>query len=159
MDPSEWGPAGWTFLHSITFGQPEHPNAEQAKHIRQFFTSLGYVLPCKRCGEHYRQFVEQNPIPADDREKLTKWLVRLHNNANASSRSRLPVKLPEFRYEDAVRRYAYDRDVLSNPPGCGSFSIGIMILFVTVAMILVAGAVALLVYSCSGGRTCPINDF
>ena len=86
----EWGPAGWFVLHSITFGQPEHPNAEQAKHIRQFFTSLGYVLPCKRCGEHYRQFVEQNPIPADDREKLTKWLVRLHNNANASAGPAFP---------------------------------------------------------------------
>ena len=82
------GPARWTFLHSITFGQPEHPNAEQARHIRQFFTSR--VRVPARCGEHYRQFVEQNPIPADDREKLTKWLVRLHNNANASGQSRFP---------------------------------------------------------------------
>ena len=157
MDPSEWGPAGWTFLHAISFGQPKAPNTKQAGHIRQFFTALGHVLPCKRCGEHYRKFIDENPIPADDREQLTRWLVRLHNNANAANRQRLPVKVPEYKYADAVRRYGYDRDVLSNPIGCGSFSLGILILFATVAVFIVAGAVALLVHACTGGRKCPIN--
>ena len=160
MDTSEWGPAGWKFLHSISFAQPEFPNEAQQSYIKAFFTSLGHVLPCKRCSKHYLEFVEQNPVPAEKRSELTRWLVRLHNNANKRTRSALPVPIPEFTYAAAEKRYAYPSDVLSNPPPAqlsGSL-LALAIVFAVMVLIVLGGCVALLVQSCTGGRRCPLNS-
>ena len=35
-----WGPSGWEFLHSVSFGYPIEPTAEQKKIIKIFFIVL-----------------------------------------------------------------------------------------------------------------------
>lgn len=158
MNPTEWGPAGWKFLHSITFAQPEKPNAQQSQHIRNFFNALGHLLPCQKCARHYLEFLSENPVPTGSRDSLTRWLVRLHNNANRATRERMPVKLPEFRYEDAVRVYAYpDGDVIPNPVDSTRAHPAIVTISVAVVVALVLGCLLLLVHACTGGRKCPIN--
>lgn len=114
MDPSEWGPGGWKLLHSITYAQPKYPNREQQKHINRFFESLPFVLPCKKCGEHFLKFMKQYPIPSHNRTKLCRWLVDAHNNANKKNRSKLPVPIPDFTYDQANELYAYEEDILDN---------------------------------------------
>lgn len=159
MDPSEWGPAGWKFLHSITFAQPEFPNTEQQNHIRQFFESLAHVIPCKRCSAHYQAFIRDNPVPTENRELLARWLVDLHNNANKSNRAKLPYSIPAYTYSDALKRYGYPSDVLSNPPPREVLT-GLRVLavvFVVLVVACLAGALSLAIYSCTGGRVCPLT--
>jgi len=35
----KWGPAGWQFLHTVTFTYPSRPDMETKKKIPRFFLS------------------------------------------------------------------------------------------------------------------------
>lgn len=161
MEISEWGPAGWLFLHSVTFAQPPKPNPSQQQKLRNLFESLGYVLPCMKCCKHFRAFVKKYPPPVHDREQLCRWLVDAHNNANSERRSKYPIKLPLFSYEDAVKKYAYDDDVLLQEAHDEKHLMRWVVYGVVSVVLLVVLAVCggLLWFSCSGGRTCPAHKF
>jgi len=85
-----WGPAGWLFLHCITFGYPykiDHKNPEHVSkknNFKDFFYNLGYVMPCKYCRQSYIEFMEESPIEnhLQSRESLTKWFYNIHNKVN-----------------------------------------------------------------------------
>lgn len=82
-----WGGPAWTFLHSVTFGYPIEPSDETKQQYKQFFVSLGDVLPCKYCRESYRKFITEGVTAlmlADlsNRETLTHWFYRVHNAVN-----------------------------------------------------------------------------
>lgn len=161
MDASQWGPAGWTFLHAISFAQAPYPSSDQQRILKQFFESIGHVLPCVKCCKHYQEFVAQHPPPVHDRELLCRWLVDAHNNANEENRAKMPVKMPLFTYEEAVKRYAYDTDILLDTAHseklaikkyayiAGAATIGVIILL----------CVGILIYSCTGGRVCPAHRY
>ena len=36
MNVNEWGPGGWTFLHTITFNYPLDPTNEDKERYRNF---------------------------------------------------------------------------------------------------------------------------
>ena len=85
-----WGPAGWLFLHSVSFGYPykiDINNPEdrvKAQNYKDFFTKIGYILPCRYCRESYIEFIKEHPIDPHlvSREKLTKWFYDIHNKIN-----------------------------------------------------------------------------
>jgi len=85
---AQWGPAGWTFLHSIGFSYPEAtPTVEEKESMYKFLVHTGAVLPCRRCRRHYAAFVRarlSDPYCAvlADRESLSRFLVDLHNDVN-----------------------------------------------------------------------------
>ena len=86
MDTRFWGPSAWRLLHLITFAyQPER----QKEAMRDFFTALPYVLPCKYCRQHLAGHMENHPLePAlESRAALSRWLWIVHNDVNDSRRS------------------------------------------------------------------------
>jgi len=52
-----WGPSAWKFLHAVTFCVSDTPDEEEVQHLQAFFHSLGYLLPCPKCGTHYRNYM------------------------------------------------------------------------------------------------------
>ena len=126
-----WGPNLWQSLHSIAFGYPLTPTEEQKQQYKQFFMSLGNVLPCIYCRISYNEFTtgktkEGNPIPnpnlkviiTDDifenRESLTRWMYELHERVN----KKLDVDY-KVKYEDVVMRFESFRAVCSpDKKGC-----------------------------------------
>jgi hypothetical protein len=89
-----WGPAGWLFLHCVTFGYPLQPDeydkqhgmppGSTRRHYGQFFNEVGRVLPCRYCRESYLEYIEQLPVEKFlyDRQSLIKWLFLIHNKVN-----------------------------------------------------------------------------
>lgn len=85
-----WGPAGWLFLHCITFGYPYAINPNNPDHdnkkrdYKQFFELLGKVFPCKYCRESYQVFIKELPIDKylNTRKDLIAWLYKIHNKVN-----------------------------------------------------------------------------
>lgn len=82
-----WGPPGWTFLHAITFGYPLNPTDQQKKQYKDYFTNVGYVLPCKFCRDSYQKFIQSPPTELTDecmlnRDNLVKWFIRIHDAVN-----------------------------------------------------------------------------
>lgn len=85
MDTRFWGPSGWRLLHLITFSY----DPIQKESIREFFTMLPYVLPCKFCRASLSEYYMKDPLePAlKSRTLLSKWLWRIHNMVNDKLRA------------------------------------------------------------------------
>lgn len=82
-----WGPPGWLFLHSVTFGYPDEittENSYRVKHYQDFFNNLGYVLPCKYCRDSYNEYLDKLPVEyfLKSRKDLSRWLYLIHNKVN-----------------------------------------------------------------------------
>jgi hypothetical protein len=100
-----WGSPAWFFNHMVTFGYPIEPSDEQKKHYKDYFISLGNVLPCRYCRESYQKFISSGDtmlLDADleSRETLTKWFFRVHNVVN----NKLDVDYGTT-YEDLCERF------------------------------------------------------
>lgn len=105
-----WGPAGWLFLHCVSFGYPHQidiNNEEdrvKAQKYKNFFNLIGEILPCRYCRESYLEFIKEHPIDPHliSRDKLTRWFYDIHNKVN----SKLGVpncEIPTF--EDVKNEY------------------------------------------------------
>ena len=85
-----WGGPGWLFLHSVAYGYPYAINPNNEEHnnkkrdYKNFFESIGDILPCRYCRDSYKVFIKEIPIDnyLDTRAKLCEWLYNLHNKVN-----------------------------------------------------------------------------
>lgn len=89
---TSWGPCGWTFLHTVTFVYPQHPNQTDKTKIIDFLYSFADVIPCFRCrtdfkymlhttfGEDRRTAIQSQHLK--DRETLTRVIIDIHNEVN-----------------------------------------------------------------------------
>jgi hypothetical protein len=82
-----WGPAGWIFMHAITFGYPLKPTDEQKLNYYNFFILVGKVLPCIYCRQSYDKFVSEGKTKLmmkdmKNRYTLAHWLYRIHQTVN-----------------------------------------------------------------------------
>lgn len=110
-----WGGPGWIFNHSVTFGYPIEPTPLQREEYRQYFTSLGHVLPCRYCRESYQKFISEGPTKLTDevlknRDSLTRWMYDVHQAVNA----KLEVDYG-ITYEDTVDKYESFRAKCGKP--------------------------------------------
>jgi hypothetical protein len=105
-----WGPAGWLFLHCVSFGYPhkidinKREDREKAQNYKNLFNLIGEVLPCRYCRESYLDFIKEHPIDPHllSREKLTKWFYDIHNKINHK------LGVPDCdipTYEEVVNEY------------------------------------------------------
>ena len=101
MQTNEWGPAGWKFLHSITFNYPNDPSETDKKHFKDLFESLQYVLPCSLCRSSFCKIFKYICIDyyLDSKEGLTFWLFIVHNLVNLKLNKNM-----EF-FDDVVVKY------------------------------------------------------
>lgn len=125
MMTNVWGPAGWVFLHSVTFGYPMDPDAfdtsfEQPKNTtkeryRIFFETAGLVLPCRYCRDSYQEFEKEDPVSdaLENRASLTAWLWRIHERVNTK------LNKQGISYEELVQRYeGYRATCSADKKGC-----------------------------------------
>lgn len=105
-----WGPAGWLFLHCVSFGYPyainnQNPDHETKKQdYMNFFYYLGKVLPCKYCRDSYMEFFKEINLEnnLNTREDLCRWLYDMHNKVNHK------LGVPECqipKFDDVKERY------------------------------------------------------
>lgn len=86
-----WGPCAWKFLHAITFTYPLQPTDSEREKYKQFFMSIGHVLPCRQCGSHFLNEVHHMDVEKVfvNKESLSSWLVDVHNDVNERNGKRL----------------------------------------------------------------------
>lgn len=99
MEVQHWGPAGWKFMHAVSFGYPEKPTQQDKNHAINFFKSVGYVLPCDKCRSHYNDQVKKTPPDVENRESLSRWLVAVHNEVNRANGKR------EWSHEEVKKQH------------------------------------------------------
>lgn len=92
INPQYWGGAGWKFMHYITLAYPNKPNENDKRNIKQYFTTVGSVLPCESCRINYYKHLKKYPITNDvllTRHSLVEWLMNIHNEVNKIHGKRL----------------------------------------------------------------------
>jgi len=101
MNVNEWGPGGWTFLHTITFNYPLDPTNEDKERYKNFFESIKTILPCKYCRQSFEIYMKYLPIEEflDSREGVTYWLYRIHDLVNEK------VFKDKCSFKNTVKKY------------------------------------------------------
>ena len=81
MRPSYWGKYFWKVIHITALAYPDNPSDVNKQDYRNFFETMGKVLPCKRCSNNYSGHMHNLPIEnfMDSPDELFKWTVHLHN--------------------------------------------------------------------------------
>lgn len=84
IDPSKWGRSTWDTLHWIAAGYPDTPTVEQQLSATRVFGSLGLILPCPTCSQHYNELISEMPVTdyVQSGHKLREWVVMMHNKVN-----------------------------------------------------------------------------
>ena len=114
-NPKIWGDVTWKFLHISAEHYPLIADLTRQTACRQFLNSLGIMLPCKECRDHYNDFLAKHTETLNNapkgREQLVHFFLLLHNDVN----QRLGKKiLPET----LETRLAYQHHKVEPP--CGS---------------------------------------
>ena len=100
MDTRFWGPSGWRLLHLISFAAPKL----NKQHLRTFFETLPYVLPCKFCRASLTEYYASDPIPTDPKD-APEWLYRIHNRVNGKLREQKLITGKDPTWHNVKQRY------------------------------------------------------
>ena len=122
-----WGPAAWLFLHSIAYNF----TPQKTIHYKQFFKSLAFVLPCKKCRENYNNIITNSELKIQknifkSRKTFSFWLFKLHNKVQQDVyiKSGLECEKPMFDnsitdFKKVTKMYESFRSKCSNKSyGC-----------------------------------------
>jgi hypothetical protein len=81
MLPSCWGPGTWMLLHSMAYVY--NPSKDQVNYYN-FFSTLGSVLPCEECRNHYKKNLSDSALKQAlvSNESFFRLIYDLHNKVN-----------------------------------------------------------------------------
>lgn len=88
LGPESWGPHAWKFIHIVALAYPVKPTLEDKQNYKRFYTTIGDIIPCAHCREHYKENLVKNSITDDilmNRKKLLNWTIDIHNEVNKLS--------------------------------------------------------------------------
>jgi hypothetical protein len=82
-----WGPLLWESINTIVREYPESPSSEDRQNYKLFFQSLGDVLPCPSCRQHYNAHLRKLSIDValESRDSLINFIIDLHNEVNKAT--------------------------------------------------------------------------
>ena len=105
LGPDVWGPHGWKFIHYITLAYPVNLTTEEKEQYKIFFHSIGNVLPCSICSNHYKKNLLEMPLTDEilsSKDNVINWAIDMHNKVNASRKKKI--------YSHAEARALIDND-------------------------------------------------
>jgi hypothetical protein len=112
-----WGPSLWMTLHTISLNYPCHPTAEQKMQYKQYFDSLGHVLPCGKCRDNLVSNLSCTKYGEDvfeNRDTLSRWVYDLHDSVNKMLGKKTPITYDAMRhtYENFRARCSLQNDMV-----------------------------------------------
>tara|TARA_B100001989_G_scaffold252763_1_gene236059 strand:+ start:1672 stop:2088 length:417 start_codon:yes stop_codon:yes gene_type:complete len=125
---SNWGPAAWQFLHTVSYTYQKEPSLDDKHDMYMFLTYFAKVLPCKKCKDDFTDYVNttltKNSNHLDSRKNLSMYINDAHNYVNKKTGKR------EWSYDES-------REKFLNPKTDNAYILIlflILILFMTIAM-------------------------
>jgi hypothetical protein len=82
VDKSEWGPRGWSWLHTQAIDYAARPTKIQQAAMFARFWSFILHLPCEECLQHSTQYARQYPPDFSGSAGFQTWAWRFHNAVN-----------------------------------------------------------------------------
>uniref|UniRef100_A0A7S1BI24 Sulfhydryl oxidase n=1 Tax=Corethron hystrix TaxID=216773 RepID=A0A7S1BI24_9STRA len=69
-------------LHTTAAYYPIAPSTTEQYAATAFMRSISRLYPCAWCRDDFHQALKQNPVKAESREALCKWVCEQHNLIN-----------------------------------------------------------------------------
>lgn len=127
MDQDIWGKCTWVLIHSIAVNYPNTPSPIEKETTKRFFMSLGDVLPCFYCRQHYKNNVKMLPINVESKMDLIDWTINLHNIVNESLGKRVLSR------DEALKRIiSMYKKYPDNPEAYLFMYLGFLIIFLVI---------------------------
>ncbi|AGC01990.1 Erv1 / Alr family protein [Acanthamoeba polyphaga moumouvirus] len=85
LSPKNWGKSGWKMFHTVALGYPDNPTQEDKNNYFQYYNSLRYTLPCKKCRNNYSDHFNKYPLndqALSSKTNLINWTIDMHNIVN-----------------------------------------------------------------------------
>lgn len=85
INPQLWGNSGWEFMHWITLGYSSNPSYKEKTEMKNFFNTIGNILPCNSCRINFKKHLIKYPLNEKvllNRTNLVTWLMNIHNEVN-----------------------------------------------------------------------------
>ena len=82
LESTIWGPHAWFFIDSVCLSYPKVVSDTIKEKYKNFFYSFDTILPCLKCREHYKEYIETYPLNdsiLSSKDNLIKWALKLHN--------------------------------------------------------------------------------
>ena len=82
LDPPNWGPHFWFFLHTVSVTYPETPNDVTKRKYYDLIQNFPLFLPSG--GSKFAEMIDKYPVTPylDSRESFVRWVVFIHNKYN-----------------------------------------------------------------------------
>ena len=107
MSPTTWGPAIWSFFHTIAAKIKADKYSEMAPQLFNFIQRICANLPCPECSQHATRFLGKIVFKRlSSKADLIKLLFIFHNTVNGRKSK------PIFAIEN-IERYAQNNIILS----------------------------------------------
>lgn len=112
-DPKEWGPTLWKIIHIVSEQLGKNTNIimqkDEMTYYKAFQRKIYYILPCKICREHYKEYMKNiKDIEYSDFKKDSKtFYLNLHNELNLRNSTN------QFRFEELDTYKEYTKDDLN----------------------------------------------
>ena len=74
FDKNIWGPKTWDMMHTFSYNYSVDPPLQMKQNAFNFYTSIGWLLPCNYCQDHCLQYVQHNPPNVENRNTLIEWV-------------------------------------------------------------------------------------
>jgi len=109
-DPKEWGTVLWNVVHTICEHLGTNTNItiqqDEIRYFKAFQNKLFYILPCKICRNHYKEYLKniKNVKYTELKSYAREYFFELHNKIRSSKGEEL------FKKEDLEVRYNYSRE-------------------------------------------------
>ena len=106
IDPVEWGPILWKYLHCLTekcgFSNNKVMDADHANCMEILLSMLPLILPCTECQAHSAAYLGTHPLPPLKelrgevlRTTIRTWLFTFHNLVRSSKGQTILVETEE----------------------------------------------------------------
>ncbi len=103
-NPKLWGPYCWYLFHVVSYSF----DSTKDKIYSKFYSSLGLILPCKKCKYHYQKHIKKIPPPTTSKNNLASWCVDVHNRTNKYKEKK------EYLEKEAHNLYHVDNKLIIN---------------------------------------------
>jgi hypothetical protein len=103
MDTRFWGPSGWYLFHLIAASPNIHVSA-----VKEWFSLMEFVLPCKYCRESFHEYFAQQPLTDEilrDRDTFSRWMYDIHNRVNEKLRRQKLLHSPNPSWPSVRSKY------------------------------------------------------
>ena len=118
LPASMWGKTAWEFLDIMVLTYPrENPPITKRDAMHNLFDSLGELLPCPDCRNHYKQFLSDNSLlyALESRTKLLTFYFKLKQEVSKNTGKKKFNSINEMWYQILVKYQLWKPKAKINP--------------------------------------------